>query len=249
MGRTRQAEAAISNLKEKEVIPKIIKNKLQFFFFSIIVFLLLIVLIFAIISPTKLTGFFTGNYKENIQNFSQDINFISNHSSTYELELENPGKLNSLKLSGLVELNNNSEVRIYLDELLIFDSSKIKKKSNSVSKITGEAIDETSNTETTNTPEQSTESQEPYSETETPLQEESSPSQEESLTENQTEEIIQETNKTEINETSNQNQFNESYSETETPLQEESSPSQEESLTENQTTETEINEILEFSDI
>ena len=56
--------------------------------------------------------------------YVQDINLSINKSQDYEWKFENPGTLQSLKLSGFLE--GNGEVSIYLENKLILNSSKLK---------------------------------------------------------------------------------------------------------------------------
>ncbi|MFH1787273.1 MAG: hypothetical protein ABH811_00555, partial [archaeon] len=111
--------------KLKKQKKKIIQRYILLGFFSIV----LISFLFYI-RPT-LIGFVTQE-----QEFTQSLNFESNQSTIYEWLLENQGTLFSVKLSGLIE--GSGEVKIYLDDLLILDSSKIKK----IKGITGQIVDE-----------------------------------------------------------------------------------------------------------
>jgi len=67
------------------------------------------------------------------QEFTQQINFETTESTNYEWNLENLGRLDSVKLSGILE--GNGDAKVYLDDKLILDTSNIQK-----SKITGGAI-------------------------------------------------------------------------------------------------------------
>jgi hypothetical protein len=211
----------------KKQKKEIVKSKIPIFFLSI---LLISFFVYLSISTSffhvNFTGFLVGEQRE--QQFSQDINLTLNKSINYNWELENFGQLTSLKVNGLIE--GEGEVKIYLGNLLILDSSNTENKQ---SKLTGQIIEENppvGPVENTNNS---------YSEKEAPSKEESSPSQGELLTENN--QTITETVPNEN--TTQENSSNQSYSEEQTqPDQpgseatnesgalpkEESSPSQEE---------------------
>jgi hypothetical protein len=219
---SKNCEKEIKNQKKE-----LIKSKIPVLFFSV---LLISVFIYLSISTSffnvNFTGFLVGEQRE--QQFSQDINLTLDKSTIYNLQLKNLGQLTSLKINGLIE--GKGEVKIYLENLLILDSSSTENKN---SKLTGHIIEENPVSgpleETNNS----------YSEKEAPSKEESSPSQRELLTENNqtiTENISNEN-------TTQENSSNQSYSEEQTqPGQsgseainesealpkEESSPSQEE---------------------
>ncbi len=207
---SKNCEKAIERQK-----AKVIRNRVLALFFGV---LFLGGFIFAALSldysSIGLTGFFVGEgFQE--QEYSQIIGLITNESTNYELNLENPGQLSSVKING--EIKGEGEIKVYLNDLLILDSSKIKSKSSSPkynSPLTGMIIEET---ETITTDSQTTTSEDSYSETETPSKEDSSPSQEESLTETTNSQTI-----------SSEVSYSEEKIESEVPLQEESSPSQEE---------------------
>ncbi|MCK4552814.1 hypothetical protein KAT80_01275 [Candidatus Pacearchaeota archaeon] len=107
---------------------RIIKNYFFIGFFSVVSILLLTAMFFYV--PFLPTGFIIGE-----KEFTQTLNLDLNESTTYEWQVENPGILNSVKISGLIK--GKGKVRIYLDELLILDSNKLKSKG-----ITGKAIEE-----------------------------------------------------------------------------------------------------------
>ena len=86
------------------------------------IFLLLIFLSIIIFSAFYLRPVIIGLIvKEQVQEFTQQLNLEFNESTDYEWEIEHLGQLQSLKISGLAE--GNGEVKIYLDNLLILDSS------------------------------------------------------------------------------------------------------------------------------
>ncbi|MGY4884634.1 MAG: right-handed parallel beta-helix repeat-containing protein [Nanobdellota archaeon] len=182
---------------------QIIRNRVLIFFFGAVLLAAFFWMAFSInYSDVNFTGLFVGEgFQE--KEYSQIIGLISNNSTNYEWRLENPGQLSSVKING--EIEGEGEVKIYLNDLLVLDSSKIKSKSKK-SILTGSVIEET--TFQTTTADQ-------YSDIETPSKEESSPSPEEPLTETQTAELSSLTQ--------------DSYSENEILPKEESSPSQEES--------------------
>jgi len=70
------------------------------------------------------------------QEFTDNLNLVFEESATYEWQIENPGLLDYVKLNGL--LKGDGEVKVYLDDLLIYENSKTK------SLITGEVVRETS---------------------------------------------------------------------------------------------------------
>ncbi len=95
------------------------------FSFNFFVFILILGILSLTIFYFKpgLTGFFA---QPNVQNqeFSQTLNINFNESTNYEWKPENFGQLGYLKLSGLIKVKGS--VKIYLDNLLILDSTKIK---------------------------------------------------------------------------------------------------------------------------
>jgi len=58
--------------------------------------------------------------------FTQQVNIEFNQTSDYEFTPDYQGLLNSLKISGLIEGTEQSQVKIYLDNLLILDSFKLQ---------------------------------------------------------------------------------------------------------------------------
>ena len=107
------------------------KNRFLITFFSLI---LISALIFAILySKPIFTGFAIQE-----QGFTQSINFETTQSTTYQWEIENQGILICAKITGSLEGKGNAKV--YLDNILMLDTSKIKS-----AKITGGAIEETEN--------------------------------------------------------------------------------------------------------
>jgi surface protein len=203
---------------EKEIKKQnkeIIKRKAPVFLFSI---LLIAFFVYLFISTSffslNLTGLFVGEQRE--QQFSQNINLTLDKSTIYNLQLENSGQLTSLKINGLIK--GDGEVKVYLENLLILDSSSTENKN---SKLTGKVIEENPISgpfeETNNS----------YSDKEAPSKEESSPSQGELLTENQPQ-----TNSSNQSYSEEQTQpshpGSEATNESEALPKEESSPSQEE---------------------
>ncbi|HPD81610.1 MAG TPA: hypothetical protein PK357_00740, partial [Candidatus Pacearchaeota archaeon] len=218
--------------EEKKYKRKIIKNKILTTFFAIALISFLIYFFsFANLSFTGLT------IGENQKEFTQNINLNLTNSTEYEWQLENFGQLNSIKLNGLIEeLNENSEVKIYLDDLLILDSSNLKESNKKTFSpgITGGVIEE----ETINNPIENAISESPqentnqeeinqknsYSEKEqdvlsdknlqeAPLNEDSSPSQEEPLAEENTSK--EEFSYTELNESNFKEQIKSDENKTE----------------------------------
>ena len=257
---SKNCEKAIQRQK-----TQLIRNRTLALFFGVILLTGFIWVAFSInYSNIHFTGLFVGEPQQ--QEYSQIIGLVSNESTTYEWQVENSGQLSSVKING--DLIGEGEVKIYLGDLLILDSSNIKSKSKK-SVLTGSVVEELSETGTSDAEtETETTTTESYSEQETPSQEESSPSQEESLSENteeqdsesqisqtsnseeQTEneapsqEAVQDSSQEEPQTSENITEpTNESYSEQETPSQEESSPSQEEPLPE--TNESTVNQTIE----
>jgi len=205
---SKNCEREIKNQKRK-----IIKNKIPVFLFSIVLISIFIYISFNI--NFNFTGF---GIKESGQEFSQDLNLILSENTNYEWQLENIGQLKSVRVNGLIE--GEGEVRIYLDDLLIMDSSKIKSKSTS---LTGGVIDESAIGEETTG--------------------EGTIVEEKIVEENPIVGPIKEkTQETKTQETQNASSYiqpsntSKSYSETEAPLKEESSPSPGELLTEDNKT-------------
>ncbi|GEM_PF-1395097 len=75
--------------------------------------------------------------QEQKQEYTEKLNLTFSSSETYEWQIQNPGQLLSARLSGLIE--GEGEVKIYLDNYLILDSSNLKAKQAS---LTGLAVDE-----------------------------------------------------------------------------------------------------------
>ncbi|MFH1585844.1 MAG: NosD domain-containing protein [archaeon] len=67
------------------------------------------------------TAFFA---PQNIEEFTQTLNLEFNESTTYELQINETGILNSIMISGLIE--GYGESKIYIDDLLILDSNEIE---------------------------------------------------------------------------------------------------------------------------
>ena len=121
----------IRKFRTKKVLPKI--------FISAVLISLLIIAIFYI-TPV-IIGFVT---QEQIKTHTQNLNLEFTESQDYELELENLGQLDSMQISGLIE--GQGQVKVYLDDLLILDSSNIQSKK---AKITGGIITEIKQDKTT----------------------------------------------------------------------------------------------------
>ncbi|MEK6945951.1 MAG: hypothetical protein AABW63_04135 [Nanoarchaeota archaeon] len=119
------------NHSEKH-IRKHTHKKFSFNFFIFILVLSLLALTIFYLEP-GLTGFFAQSNVQS-QEFSQALNLNFNESTSYGLRLETIGNLGYLKLSGSIK--GQGTVKIYLDDLLILDSSKIKQ----TDYITGAAV-------------------------------------------------------------------------------------------------------------
>ncbi len=109
---------------------KIIRTNIMIGFFCIG---LVIILISSLNLAPRFIGFVI---QEPSQEFSDNLNLVFTNSTTYEWEIKNQGVLDYVKLNGL--LKGDGEVRVYLDDLLIYENSKTR------SLITGETIKETS---------------------------------------------------------------------------------------------------------
>ncbi len=117
------------------------KRKVRTHISSALLISLLIVILFFYI--TKTSPSFTGKTieidKGQIQSpteFTEDLNLETNQSTTFDWNIKNQGFLQSLKISGSFE---NQNVKIYLDDLLILDSSKSQR-----SFLTGNVISQSS---------------------------------------------------------------------------------------------------------
>jgi len=75
--------------------------------------------------------------QEQTQEYTEQLNLTFSSSASHEWQIQNFGQLNSVKLSGLIE--GEGEVKVYLDDYLILDSSNIKTKQ---AGLTGLAVDE-----------------------------------------------------------------------------------------------------------
>jgi len=73
--------------------------------------------------------------KVSTEAYTQDLNLKLNESTDYEWKLEHLGQLQSVKISGLVQ--GEGEVKVYLDNLLILDSSKLESQK---TRLTGSLI-------------------------------------------------------------------------------------------------------------
>ncbi|MFH1503162.1 MAG: hypothetical protein ABIE36_00700, partial [Candidatus Diapherotrites archaeon] len=113
--------------ERKKHQKKVIINKTLTTLFSIaLISVLIYFFFFSNFVNLSFTGLAIGERRQ-LQEFSQDLNLILTDSTNYEWQLENIGKLTSVKLTGLIE--GGGEVKIYLDDLLILDSTDIEKPS------------------------------------------------------------------------------------------------------------------------
>jgi len=122
---------------EKKIIKEVrkfkVKRVLPIILLSFILISLLVLVVFY--TTPAIVGFIT---QEQIQTHTKTLNLKFTESQNYEWQLENPGQLDSVEISGLIE--GEGQVKVYLDDLLILDSSSIKPKK---AGITGETIIET----------------------------------------------------------------------------------------------------------
>lgn len=120
----------------------------------ILIALLILVPFFLFADITKLTKPFTGFVARTsetyvYQKFSDALNLQINESQSYNWQLQNQGQLVSAKISGKLILVGEGNVKIYLEDKLILDSTQLKedqiKKINEITNvagITGAAIEE-----------------------------------------------------------------------------------------------------------
>ncbi|MBS3066779.1 hypothetical protein J4205_03055, partial [Candidatus Pacearchaeota archaeon] len=118
-----------SEKKIREAEKKLTVKKVLTIFLSLLIISFLFLIMFY--NGLTFTAFII---KEQPQVYTQTINFQTAESINYEWNPEYAGILNSLKLSGSVE--GNGDVKIYLDDLLIFSSNQESKKG-----ITGSAVE------------------------------------------------------------------------------------------------------------
>lgn len=118
------------------------------------------------------------------EDFSEQLKLRFSKSETYTWIPENKGNLSFISLYGIIEGTKESEVKIYVDDLLILDSSNVEETKQGI--LTGKAVEESEkeeeeSEEETKEEEKSEEKEESQSESaEEVSQEDSSPSQEES---------------------------------------------------------------------
>ncbi|MBU0894106.1 MAG: DUF2341 domain-containing protein [Nanoarchaeota archaeon] len=211
---TKECEELLKKQKKE-----ILKRRIPVLFFSAIFIIILITSMFYI--QPIIVGFFTEQ-----QEFTQDFNIEFNGSTTYEWQIENPGTLDFVKLSGFFE--NKGQIKIYLDDLLILNSKNLKENKKTSAGITGQAIANTENIgffkkllglfgiigkAVEDIPDSSPSNSEDTSEEGVSQQEDSSPSEENSPSSSEEESSSEEINSEEVSQ------------------QEDSSPSEEEPLT------------------
>ncbi|MEK6854741.1 MAG: hypothetical protein AABX73_00795, partial [Nanoarchaeota archaeon] len=107
-------------------------------------------------SKSSITGLTVETIKET---YEQEINLDFDSSSSYDWHPEHSGVLNSIKLSG--EIEGSGAVKVYLDNLLVLDSSKLEKPN--TPSITGNSIEEA---EENSSPQSATEKKEEPQKTE-----------------------------------------------------------------------------------
>ncbi|MBU1204522.1 MAG: hypothetical protein KKE93_01300, partial [Nanoarchaeota archaeon] len=90
------------------------------------------------LKPT-ITGLIVGIGEEA---YTQNISLVVNESSSYEWQLEHIGILRSARISG--SILGNGSVKVYLDDKLVLDSSKLEKSG--IGMITGLAISDLTET-------------------------------------------------------------------------------------------------------
>jgi DNA-directed RNA polymerase specialized sigma24 family protein len=198
----------------REEKKKLTKNKGVKFLFFLFIFGLITAMFF--LTPT-FVGFAT---QDQTQDFTDEINLNFSNSTIYEWNLSNIGTLDYVKINGILKNYGNGNVKIYLEDYLIYDSLVSKENyvgsstitGNSIFRITGKPIEEDNSTDPSHSEE--------VNSTEEILQNGTSPSQEESL---------QSSEDSTLDKLEN-NSHSEEVNSTEEILQNGTSPSQEESL-------------------
>jgi len=159
----------------REEKKKLTKNKGVKFLFFLFIFGLITAMFF--LTPT-FVGFAT---QDQTQDFTDEINLNFSNSTIYEWNLSNIGTLDYVKINGILKNYGNGNVKIYLEDYLIYDSLVSKENyvgsstitGNSIFRITGKPIEEDNSTDPSHSEE--------VNSTEEILQNGTSPSQEESL--------------------------------------------------------------------
>jgi len=188
--------------------------------------LILAIFLFSLVfNNLRFAGFVAQDSQEDSspsQDYSEQLDLSFSKTDAYTWTPENSGNLTFVSVYGTIE--GKGKVEIYLDDLLILDSSNIQEKKTGI--LTGQAIDETPDEEeeeeaeveeepeeeeeeeeeiieTIDEPEEESDSTEEVGETEETIPEDSSPSLEESppSDEEETNETIDEPSDEEINET------------------------------------------------
>ena len=127
-------EHYIKNCKEriKQIENKAKKKKISFILLSLAVLSVLMFSTFYF--RPVIIGLIV---QERVASLTQQLNLEFNDSIEYEWKPEYSGRLKSFKISGLIE--GDGEIKVYLDNLLVLDSSEFEAKT---SKLTGFAIEE-----------------------------------------------------------------------------------------------------------
>src|SRR3989344_2462523 len=117
------------------------------------------------------TGFIVNEFRNLSGTLTDDVNLVFNESGAYTWNVPEKGELEAFKISGTFRGKGN--VKVYLDDKLVFDNAKIKSnlasdeeqssKANRPSLITGRAIDEANYAGDASAPDSVAESSEPES--------------------------------------------------------------------------------------
>ena len=193
MGRTHSQVGLLNEIRKK--IKKEDRKKRVIIFLTILGIISVFVLA-VLYSRSSLVGF---SVQEETQLRVEQLNLEFSNTTIYEWQIKNPGELNSVKLAGEF---SGEEVKVYLDDLLILDSSNIKEKAKAG--LTGLAVDSDEQGEVSpsqdsppasSSPNAEASSQDSFSEEteeEAPLVSPSQITQEEPLSPSETEEVTEE---------------------------------------------------------
>ncbi len=183
------------------------------FFIYIIAIIAIIALFSFVLNNSRFAGFVAQENQTSSpsrsSDFSEQLNLKFSKTDTYKWTPENKGNLTFTSLFGVIEETKDSNVKIYLNDILILDSSNIKESKQRT--ITALAVDETPDEESKeNLAEDSTAEESQSEKVGEVLPEDSSPSLDESLPPSE-DEIIkeQEENTTEIPEANESETSNE----------------------------------------
>ncbi|MEM7825856.1 MAG: hypothetical protein QW412_03295, partial [Candidatus Aenigmatarchaeota archaeon] len=132
--------------EEQEKRKKKVRKSFRLASIFFVIFFIFFVLFFFRPEKAKLTGFLIGTKEKTYQD---NLLLEFNASQEYEWHPKNYGQLTSLKVSGKLTLIGQRSVKIYFQDKLILDSSKLKKQEKGISQvsrnlITGLAVEDDS---------------------------------------------------------------------------------------------------------